>query len=229
MSSSSSPFSCWRRSYRPSACSRAGDSGGKSRPSVQLSIILSTFGLIFLAELPDKTAMASLTLATRYRMRDVIAGAWLAFLLLTGIAVAGGSLLQLLPARPVQFAAGVAFLVFAVLALRRQVDEEAPPGAAESAPATSGRRPAWLASFLIVFAAEFGDLTQLTTAALVAQTGRPLEVAIGAVAALWTVNLLAVTAGAQLARFLRPRVLQILSALLFTVVGVIVIVQAVAG
>src|SRR5713226_2297590 len=78
------------------------------------------FGIIFIAELPDKTALASLVLATRYRARDVIIGAWLAFLVQTAVAVAAGSLLQLLPTQPVHLGAGVGFLVFAVLALRRR-------------------------------------------------------------------------------------------------------------
>ena len=61
-----------------------------------LPLILSTFGIIFLAELPDKTALASLVLATRYPARQVVLGAWLAFLVQTLVAVAAGSLFQLL-------------------------------------------------------------------------------------------------------------------------------------
>jgi len=63
-----------------------------------LSTLLSTFGIVFLAELPDKTALAVLVLATRYGARQVIAGAWLAFIVQTGVGVAAGSVLTLLPA-----------------------------------------------------------------------------------------------------------------------------------
>jgi putative Ca2+/H+ antiporter (TMEM165/GDT1 family) len=193
---------------------------------MQLSVILSTFGLIFLAELPDKTAMASLALATRYPARHVIAGAWLAFLVLTGVAILAGGLLTLLPAKPVHIAAGVAFLLFAVLTLRRK-DGEPEMGAPEVTKKGTERRPPWLASFLVVFAAEFGDLTQLTTATLVARTGQPVEVAIGAIVALWTVSLMATVVGAQLSRFLRPRTLRILSACLLAGVGLFVLISAV--
>src|SRR5262249_11904520 len=199
---------------------------------------LSTFGLVFVAELPDKTALASLVLATRYPARQVIGGAWLAFFVQTMVAVVAGSLLQLLPATPVRVAAGLGFLVFAVIAARRSIEDEdeddaiareaaeldasldaaASAGSASIGSATIGSasigsaskarsRPPWLMCFLVVFAAEWGDLTQLATAALVAQTGQPIPVAIGATLALWTVTLLAVVAGSQLSRFLRPRLL----------------------
>jgi putative Ca2+/H+ antiporter (TMEM165/GDT1 family) len=188
-----------------------------------LSTVLSTFGIIFIAELPDKTALASLALATRFRVRDVIAGAWLAFFLQTVVAVLAGSVLRLLPARPVHVAAGIGFLAFAVLALRR--DEEADE---KSAVAKAGRRrtAAWITCFLIIFAAEFGDLTQLATAALVAQAHATLAVAAGAIAALWTATVIAAVTGAQAGRFLTPVLLNPASAALFAVVGGVVIVAA---
>ena len=149
-----------------------------------LAVIATTFGIIFLAELPDKTALAALALATRFRVRDVIAGSWLAFLVQTLVAVAAGGALSRLPTRPIRVVAGVGFLVFAVLAWRRdEGDAEADEvGAANTAAAS--RRPAWVSCFLVVLAAEFGDLTQLATAALVAQTRAPVAVGIGALAAL---------------------------------------------
>jgi len=91
----------------------------------------------------------------------VVVGAWLAFLVQTAVAVAAGSLLELLPSQPVRVAAGLSFLVFAVLALRRkQADPELPKVWARAKP--------WVASFLVVFVAEWGDLTQLASAALIA-------------------------------------------------------------
>lgn len=191
-----------------------------------LSIILSTFAIVFIAELPDKTALASLVLATRYRAREVIAGAWLAFLVQTGVAVAAGSLLELLPARPIRIAAGVGFLIFAVLALRRDEGEELDQEAGEVRLWRLRRTSPWLTSFLVVFAAEWGDLTQLATAALVARTHRPLAVALGAVPALWCVTVIAAVAGSQMSRVLSPERLKRFSAALFTVVGVIIIVTA---
>ena len=204
-------------------------------------LVLSAFGLVFVAELPDKTALASLVLATRYPARQVIGGAWLAFLVQTMVAVLAGSLLQLLPATPVRVAAGLGFLVFAIIAARRPVEdedeavarEEAEVDASLAAAASAGAaskassRPPWLMCFVVVFAAEWGDLTQLATAALVAQTGQPIPVAIGATTALWSVTLLAVVAGSQLSRFLRPRLLKWISVAVFAFVGVVVLISAI--
>jgi putative Ca2+/H+ antiporter (TMEM165/GDT1 family) len=124
-------------------------------------------------------------------------------------------------------AAGVGFLVFAVLALRRNEEEELEEEESEVATiARSRRRAPWMAAFLVVFAAEWGDLSQLATASLVAKTGQPLPVAIGAIAALLSVTVIAVATGSQLTRFLAPELLTRVSAGLFAVVGVVIIVQA---
>jgi Ca2+/H+ antiporter, TMEM165/GDT1 family len=187
--------------------------------NVVAPLVLSTFGVVFVAELPDKTALASLILATRYPARQVVVGAWLAFLVQTAVAVAAGSVLQLLPTEPVRVAAGLSFLVFAVLALRRkQADREPPRVRARTKP--------WIASFLVVFVAEWGDLTQLASAALVAMTGQPLSVAIGAIAALWLVTVLAAVAGARLGRMLAPTLLNRASAALLAAVGMFVLASA---
>jgi Ca2+/H+ antiporter, TMEM165/GDT1 family len=191
-----------------------------------LALVLSTFGIIFVAELPDKTALASLVLATRYRVIDVIEGAWLAFLVQTVISIAAGGLLHALPAKPVHVAAGLAFLLFAVLALRRKESEELAEEAEAVEQRRARRRAPWLTCFLVVFAAEWGDLTQLATATLAARSGQPLAVALGAVPALWAVTVLAATVGAQASRFLSAELLNRTSAALFLVVGVFMVVTA---
>jgi Ca2+/H+ antiporter, TMEM165/GDT1 family len=197
-----------------------------SEISAGLPLVLSTFGLVFLAEVPDKTALASLMLATYLPPRQVIAGAWLAFLVQTVVAVAAGGLLSLLPDRPIRVAAGLGFCAFAVMAWRR----EGSKGELEraSAAVTRGvhRRPAWVAAFLVVFAAEWGDLTQLMTAALVAHGEDWLAVAVGALAALWLVTVLAALAGARIGRVVPATVLNRASAMLFAGIGLVVIATA---
>lgn len=189
-----------------------------------LSVVASTYGLIFVAELPDKTALAALVLASKYRPRQVILGTWLAFLVQTVVAVAAGGLLSHLPTLPIRIAAGVGFLVFAVLALLRKEDDE--EAEERRAIAERSARPVWLMSFLVIFAAEWGDLTQLATAALVARGGNPLAIGLGAVLALWSVTVLAAYSGQQLARFLKPKVLNLVSGILFAVIGLYVIASA---
>ena len=187
--------------------------------SVVAPLVVSTFGVVFVAELPDKTALASLILATRYPARQVVVGAWLAFLVQTAVAVAARSVLQLLPTQPVRVAAGLSFLVFAVPALRRRQADRQPPK-------VRARWSPWIASFLVVFVAEWGDLTQLASAALVAMTGQPLSVAAGAIAALWLVTVLVAVAGARLGRMLAPMLLNRVSAALLAAAGVFVLASA---
>src|ERR1700709_1947915 len=147
---------------------------------ISLPLILTTFGLIFIAELPDKTAIAALVLATKYKSRDVILGAWLAFVVQTLVAIVAGSFLTLLPTLRVRVAAGLGFLISAIMAFRRKEEDEEKEEEEiyRAETRTKKRKQVWLTSFLIIFAAEWGDLTQLATAALVAQNKHPLSVGI---------------------------------------------------
>ena len=85
---------------------------------MQFSVIATVFVIIFVAELPDKTMIATLIMGSRYRPVLVWTGASLAFLIHATLAVAVGQLLQLLPHRWIEgitavlFAAGAAYLLF---------------------------------------------------------------------------------------------------------------------
>ncbi len=198
---------------------------------LSLPLIISTFGIIVLAELPDKTALASLVLATRYRAHQVIIGAWLAMLVQTVVAVFAGSLLTLLPATPVRIVTGLGFLLFAALALNRTESEEkreAREEEKEEKEELHEGKPAWLASFLVVFAAEWGDLSQLATAGIVAHEGHGLSVGIGAVLGLWTVLAVAAFAGSIVGKYVSERTLNRAGAGVFAIIGIIMIVTAIA-
>jgi putative Ca2+/H+ antiporter (TMEM165/GDT1 family) len=194
--------------------------------ALSLPVILSTFAIIFIAELPDKTALAALILASKYNPRGVILGTWLAFLVQTLVAVFVGGLASTLPAEPIRIASGLGFLVFAVLAFRRDEEKEEDEEKRDIA-RNGSTRPIWLMSFLVIFAAEWGDLTQLATAALVARNGHPLSVGLGAVLALWTVTVLAALSGHQIGKVLKPRILNIASGVLFGLIGLYMIVTTV--
>src|SRR2546423_9934414 len=84
----------------------------------------ATFGLILPAELPDKTMVATLVLATRYRPWPVWVGVTAAFFVQSLVAVVAGGLLARLPHRPVLALTAVLFATGAFLLLR-QSDEEA--------------------------------------------------------------------------------------------------------
>lgn len=92
---------------------------------MNLAVLGTTFGVIFLAELPDKTALASLVLGTRYRAGYVFAGVAAAFAVHVVLAIVAGSLLGLLPHRAVEVIVAVLFAGGAVLLLRRRDDQEA--------------------------------------------------------------------------------------------------------
>lgn len=178
-------------------------------------LFVSVLGVVFVAELPDKTALAALVLATRHRPVPVFVGAAGALTVQSIVAVAAGQLLSLLPARPVHIVAGLVFLVSAVVMWRRRQDDE------EDVPrdAPGGFwRSAWVV-FLVVFIAEWGDLTQLATATLAARYHAPFVVFAGATLALWAVAAIAVFVGNRAGKLLDPRVTQRVAAVVFAVLG----------
>lgn len=178
-------------------------------------LFMLTFTAIFVAELPDKTALTTMMLASRRRPSAVFAGAAAAFAVQSAIAVVFGGFLSRLPPRLVRDGAGVLFLAFAVTMWRRRPETE---GAAPPA----DHRHFWktaVAAFLVIFAAEWGDLTQLATAALAAHSRRPLTIFLAATAALWAVAALAAALGRRLGRAFDPRRLEIAAAIVFAALG----------
>jgi len=176
---------------------------------VSLAAIVSTFVLILPAELPDKTMVATLVLATRYRPLPVWCGVAAAFFIQCLVAVLAGHLITRLPQRPVLVATAVLFAIGAVVMFRgagkaaeHEIEQEEEYERRVGG-AGAGRLRGWqqgLASFGVLFAAEWGDLSQLATAGLVVRTGEPLSVFIGAWLALVLVAGLAVTAGRAVLR-----------------------------
>lgn len=161
-----------------------------------LTIALLTFAVIFPAELPDKSLMASLVLGTRFRTLPVWLGASAAFFVHVLIAVAAGGLLRLLPSTVVEVVVTVLFAVgAAILLLRPEEDADTPATGAD----TSSPRVFWT-SFGVVFVGEWGDITQLATANLAARYDDPVSVGIGAALALTSVVGLVLLAGDRLLR-----------------------------
>lgn len=151
--------------------------------------LVVAFGVIALAELPDKTMIATIVLATRYRRLAVWLGVGAALGIQTLVAVTAGGLLSLLPQRIVLTITAVLFTVGAILMIvsglksRRNEREDSP-----TTEATTSWWRMFAISFGVLFIAEWGDLSQLFTAGLAAQTGSPVSVFIGAWAALLAVS-----------------------------------------
>ncbi|MEU1091231.1 TMEM165/GDT1 family protein [Streptomyces sp. NPDC005892] len=160
--------------------------------------IITAFGLIFLAELPDKTMFASLAMGTRMRPLYVWFGTSSAFIVHVAIAVGAGGLLGLLPDWIVKLVSALLFAFGAFMLLRGGGDDGDEDDEVKT---VTGFWPVYGTAFMAVFISEWGDLTQITTANLAASNGA-WSVAIGSAAALMSVSALALLAG----RFIAKRV-----------------------
>lgn len=183
------------------------------------------FGVVFLAELPDKTALAGLVLGTRYRASYVFAGVAAAFAVHVALAVAAGSVLTLLPQQIVQALTGVLFLGgAAVLLMKKDEDEdEIRKPENQSFWKVSG------AGFMLILVAEFGDLTQIMTANLAARYDDPLSVGLGAVLALWAVAAIGIVGGKALMRRVPLKLITKVAALVMLALGAWSLWEAVVG
>lgn len=184
---------------------------------MDLAVIAIVFGAIFVVELPDKTFIAALVLSTRYKPLMVWIGVGLAFFVQTLIAVVAGHLTTYLPDDLIKSVAGVIFLVGAVLLFRAapgadaEEKEQEEEFASKAVDSRTGLK-AVVASFLVLFAAEWGDLSQLLTISMIARYGHPLSVFVGAWGALLVVSGVAVLAGRVLLQRVRLSVIHYLGA-----------------
>lgn len=193
-------------------------------------VALTVFAAILPAELPDKTFVGTLVLSTRFEPVPVWIGAATAFVVQTAVAVAAGGAVSLLPHQPVRAVAAALFALGAVLVLRdsRAAADEETEVAAELAdvPARPSFTRAAATSFLILFVAEWGDLTQLLTAAFTAKYRDAIAVSVGAVAALWLVAAAAVVGGRALLRVVPVRWVRRIAAVVFAAVSIVTAVEA---
>jgi Ca2+/H+ antiporter, TMEM165/GDT1 family len=186
---------------------------------VDWTLFFSTFALIFLAELPDKTAVAIVILASRHHPLAVFTGVSLAFVIQNVVAVLFGSVLSLLPSHIVHLGSGILFEAFALLMWFKREETEKPAHLRAKA---DFWKTFWT-SFVIIFIAEWGDLTQLATATLVAKYRQPLTLFIAATLALWSTTALGVWIGHHAKKAIRPQILQKVAAVAFAIVGILLL------
>ncbi len=186
-------------------------------------LFLSLFALIFVAELPGKSTLASLLMAARAKPLPVFLGACAAYVVHSALAVAAGSLVGLLPVRPVQIAVGTIFLALAVFLWRHQ-------GMTPYETSASGARSTktMMTAFTVVFIAQWGDPTQIATAALAAKyASAPWTVFLSATLALGAVTGLAVIIGHHAKTKFHPAALQKVASVIFAGVGLVLLAQAI--
>ncbi len=197
-------------------------------------VFLLTFALIFPVELPDKTFVAALVLATRYRPLPVWVGVGLAFGVQCLVAVTAGQVVSYLPEWVVAVISTLMFALGAFLLFRTAPNADVDEKEAEEQYEMRASRPLHGlrvvgTSFLVLFAAEWGDLSQILTLNIVAKYGSPTAAFLGSWLALLTVSGLAVVSGRFLLRHMRLSVIHYIAGtvcLVFVGLGVYHIVTA---
>jgi Ca2+/H+ antiporter, TMEM165/GDT1 family len=188
--------------------------------------LVATFLVILPVELPDKTLMATLVLTTRYRPLPVLAGVSAAFFVQCAVAVTAGRLIDLLPHRLVAAIVAALFGIGAYILLRGH------DNAADADIRTHAEKSPWrmaLASFGVLFAAEWGDASQLATAALTARYDAPVAVFLGSFLALVGVAALAIVVGRQLTKRVPLHLIQRAAGVLFALFAVVAAVEVFRG
>ena len=200
---------------------------------MSLAVAAIAFGVVFLAELPDKSMIASLVLGTRFRPLYVWVGAAAAFAVHVVIAVAAGGALALLPHRLVEAIVAVLFVVGAALLLFGNESREEEAGLDESGTvaqiAVPTLRRVASVSFAVIFVGEWGDITQIATANLAAKYHDPIGVGVGALLGLWTVVAIGVVAGAKLVERVPLALVRRITGVILAALGVVSAVAAIRG
>jgi putative Ca2+/H+ antiporter (TMEM165/GDT1 family) len=187
-----------------------------------LTALLISLGVVFVAELGDKSQLMTMTYALRHHWWVVLSGVAVAAFLVHGLSVTVGHFLGLtLPERPIAFAAAISFFVFAAWTWRERKDRGAVPAAPE-------HRFVLLAVVSSYVLAELGDKTMLATVAL-ASDHNWAGVWIGATVAMVLADGLAIAAGALLHRRLPERLLHGLASVLFVLFGLWLLFDAALG
>ena len=190
-----------------------------------LTVLLTTFGLVFVAELGDKTQVLVAWLASRHRPWQVMAGVAIGSAAIHGLAViAGVALGSVVPRVAIEVGAGLLFLAFAALAFREARRDDADE---EERSDLVARHPV-IGTAGVFFLAELGDKTQIMVVALAAQAAAQtatssswmlLALWVGAVLAMTAADGLAVVAGSFLGRHINRQTLARVSGVLFALFG----------
>ena len=196
-----------------------------------LLTMAAAFAVVLAVELPDKTLVATLVLTTRYRALPVFVGVAAAFAVQCVVAAGFGTALTLLPEWLVTTVVAALFATGAIMLLRDgfRRDDEGEADQCRSGPAPVPFRRAALTSFGVLFAAEWGDASQLATAGLTARYHAPVSVGIGAWLALLLVAGAAVLVGRKIRSTIPVHLVQRAAGFLFAGLAVLALVQLVRG
>jgi putative Ca2+/H+ antiporter (TMEM165/GDT1 family) len=183
---------------------------------------LVAFGVIFVAELGDKSQLMALTFATRFKVWPVLLGITIATAIVHLVSVAiGYGLGAALPTGWISLVAALAFIAFGFWTLRGDVltDEE-------KEKANRATKSAVIAVGTAFFLAELGDKTMLATITLATDYGW-FGTWLGSTLGMVAADALAIIVGRALGKRLPENVIRIGAAILFFVFGIWLAVEAV--
>jgi len=186
-----------------------------------MALFLQVLGMVFIAELGDKTQFLMIAMASKYKIRDILLGVGGAICVLNIFAIIVGTLLGgVLPTDVISLVAGVAFLCFAYMAIGGKDEEE------EHCVRSKAKSCAVVTIFGTFFLAELGDKTQLTALTLAADSssggfdiGKLVLVFLGASLALFAADVLGLLIGYFLGKTLPSSVFAWISFAIFAVFG----------
>jgi len=183
-----------------------------------LDAFLISFGIIFVAELGDKSQLMAMTFAARYRATTILIAITAATALVHLFSVLLGAAVGVaLPTDAISVAAGLAFLAFAAWTVRGdQLDED------EAARANRTDRSVFWTVAVAFFLAELGDKTMLATVTLATDNGL-FGTWIGSTLGMVAADALAIVVGQQLGARLPERTIKIGAAITFVAFGVYLI------
>jgi putative Ca2+/H+ antiporter (TMEM165/GDT1 family) len=189
-----------------------------------LTAFLVSFGVIFVAELGDKSQLMALTFATRYPVVPVLIGITIATGIVHAVSVlVGAALGAAIPTRPITIVAGVAFVVFGLWTLRGdRLSED------EVARAERPARHAVLAVGSVFFLAELGDKTMLATITLATDNGL-FGTWLGSTLGMVGADALAIVVGRQLGARLPERAIKIGAAVAFFAFAALLLYEGIKG
>ena len=185
---------------------------------MSITILLASFLFIFLAAAPGRTTFILIMLASHGNPKSIFIGASAAFLIQSLLSVLLGQLLTHVPPFVVEVGAGVLFVCFG-FQFWKQAHKSQDIKIAE-------RKIGAKSVFLVIFMAEFGDVSQLAIAAIAAESASKLTVYILAVMALLAITVIALVLGQNLKRMINPNLIQKIASLAFFAMGIILLIRA---
>lgn len=187
-----------------------------------MNALIASFIFVFLAEMGDKTQLMAMAFAAKYSAYKVLAAVFLASLICNAVAVIAGQLLiTVVPLKIMSLTASASFIIFGLWILREEKPEEK-----HTRLSSLGPLAAIGTAFLL---AEMGDKTQLATMSLAIKYRDIFGVLAGSTLAMVTANMIAISAGAVLRRYVPEKMIKSFSAVIFILFGIISTYRVFAG